>query len=166
MNTLKTIIACTLGITLATSAVAVDFIDTALVIAATPTYRQVSMPRQECVTEDVSVQVQPQGRSNTGALIGGVTGGILGSEVGGGRGRYAATVAGAIVGTIVGERLDNPQQPVQYATQQVQRCRMVNDIQQELSCYNVTYRYGGKDVMVAMARHPGATVKIGVGVMQ
>lgn len=105
-------------------------------------------------------------RSNTGALIGGVSGGIIGNQVGGGHGRDAATVAGAIVGAIVGERLDNPQMAPQYATQQVQHCRMVNDVKQELTGYNVTYRYGGKDVAVAMTHNPGATVKIGVGVMQ
>ena len=165
MNTLQTIAAAIIGIAFATSAAAVDFTDYAPVVSSTPNYRQVSAPRQECWAEDVPVQVQPQGRSNTGALIGGVTGGIIGNQVGGGHGRDAATVAGAIVGTIVGERLDNPQQPPQYATQQVQRCRMVNDFKQELNGYNVTYRYGGKDVTVRLPYNPGPTVRIGVGVM-
>ncbi len=166
MNTLQTITVATIGIALATSAAAVDFTDYAPVVAATPTYRQVSVPRQECVMEDVPVQVQPQGRSNTGAILGDIAGGILGNQVGGGKGRDAATVAGAVLGAVTGERMDNPQQPAQYATQQVQRCRMVNDVRQEISGYNVTYRYGGKDVTVAMARNPGASVKVGVGVMQ
>lgn len=166
MNTLKTITAATIGIALATSAAAVDFTDTASVISATPNYRQVSVPRQECVTEDVSVQVQPQGRSNTGAILGGIAGGILGNQIGGGKGRDAATVAGAVLGAVTGERMDNPQQSPQYATQQVQHCRMVNDTKQELTGYNVKYRYGGKDVTVAMTRNPGASVKVGVGVMQ
>lgn len=166
MNKLQTIIAATFGIVLATSATAVDFTDTAPVISSSPNYRQVSVPRQECWLEDVSVQVQPQGRSNAGALIGGVTGGIVGNQVGGGHGRDAATVAGVIVGTIVGDRLDNPQQAPQYATQQAQRCRVVSDLKQELSGYNVTYRYGGKDITVTLAYNPGATVKVGVSVMQ
>lgn len=165
MNTLLTIASATFGFVLATSATAVDFTDTAPVVAATPNYRQVSVPRQECWSEDVSVQVQPQGRSNVGALIGGVSGGIIGNQVGGGHGRDAATVAGAIVGAIVGERLDNPQQPAQYATQQAQRCRTVNDAKQELTGYNVTYRYGGRDVTVALPYNPGSSVRIGVGVM-
>lgn len=166
MSTLKTIIACIFGIALAASAMAVDFTDTAPVIASAPNYRQVSAPRQECWMEDVPVQVQPQERSNTGVLLGSIAGGILGNQVGGGRGRNAATLAGAVLGAVTGERLDNPQQQPQYTTQQVRRCRMVSDVQQELSGYKVTYRYGGKDVMVAMAQHPGSAVKVGVGVMQ
>ncbi len=165
MNALQTIIAATIGITLATSAAAVDFTDYAPVVSSTPNYRQVSVPRQECWAEDVTVPVPPQGRSNTGALIGGVTGGIVGNQVGGGKGRDAATVAGAIVGTIVGERLDNPIQQAQYTTQQVQRCHMVNDAKQELSGYNVTYRYNGRDVTVRLPYNPGSSVRVGVGVM-
>lgn len=165
MNTLQIITAATIGIALATSAMAVDFTDTAPVVSSIPNYRQVSVPRQECWTEDVTVQLPPQTRSNTGAIIGGVTGGIVGNQVGGGRGRDAATVAGAIVGTIAGERLDNPQQPPQYVTQQAQRCRTVSDVKQELSGYNVTYRYGGKDVTVRLPYNPGAIVKVSVGVM-
>lgn len=165
MNTLQTITAATIGIALATSTAAVDFTDTAPVVSATPNYRQVSVPRQECVTEDVSVQVQPQGRSNTGAILGGIAGGILGNQVGGGKGRDAATVAGAVLGAVTGERMDNPQQAPQYATQQVQRCRTVNDTKQELSGYSVTYRYGGRDVTVALPYHPGSSVRVGVGVM-
>lgn len=165
MNTLQTIVAATFGFALATSAVAVDFTDTAPVISATPQYRQVSAPRQECWTENVSVQLPPSERSNTGAIIGGVTGGIVGNQVGGGRGKDAATVAGAIVGTIIGERLDNPQQPPQFATQQVQHCRVVNDTIQELSGYAVIYRYGGRDVTVTLPYNPGSTVRVGVGVM-
>lgn len=165
MNTLQTITTATVGIALATSVAAVDFTDMAPVVNSTPMYRQVSAPRQECWTENVSLNVPPQGRSNTGSIIGGVTGGIVGNQVGGGRGKDAATVVGAIIGTIVGERLDNPQQSPQYATQQVQRCRTVNDSKQELSGYAVTYRYGGRDVTVRLPYNPGSSVRVGVGVM-
>lgn len=128
MNTPQTIAALALGLTFAGSAMAQAY------------------PHQECWVENVVVPALPQGRSNTGAVIGGVAGGIIGNQVGGGRGRNAATVAGAVLGAVTGERMDNPQQPAQYATQQVQRCRMVSDVKQKLSGYNVTYRYGGNDV--------------------
>ena len=98
----------------------------ALIIGITSTGSAAAQgyPHQECWVEDVVVNAAPQGRSNTGFLIGSVAGGILGNQVGGGRGRDAATLVGAVIGAITGERLDNPQQP-QYATQGVQRCRMV-----------------------------------------
>lgn len=165
MNTMQTITAAAIGIALATSAMAVDLTDTAPVVAATPNYRQVSVPRQECWTEDVSVQVQPQARSYTGPIIGGLAGGLLGHEIGKGKGNVLATAAGAVAGAVVGDRLGNPQQPPQYATQQVPRCRMVNDVKQELSGYNVTYRYGGRDVTVRLPYNPGSTVRVSVGVM-
>ena len=108
MNTLQTIAALIIGATLAGSATAQGY------------------QRQECWVEDVPVNTAPQGRSNTGFVIGSVAGGIIGNQVGGGRGRDAATLAGAVLGAITGERLDNPQQQQpQYATQRVQRCRTV-----------------------------------------
>lgn len=113
MNTLQTIVACTLGIALATSATAQ--------VMSSPSYS-----RQECWVEEVPVYAAPQARSNMGAMIGGTAGGIIGNQVGGGHGRAAATVIGAVLGAVTGERLDNPQQVPQYATQRVQRCRYVN----------------------------------------
>lgn len=165
MNILQTItIGGAIGIALTTSALAADFTVAAPVISASPIFRQVSVPHQECWIENVTVQVQ-QARSNAGAIIGGISGGIIGNQVGDGRGRAAATVAGVIAGTIFGERMDNSPQPPQYAVQQVQRCRMANNLRQELSGYNVTYRYEGRDVTVMLPYDPGSTVMIGVGVM-
>lgn len=112
MNTLQTIVACALSITLATSATAQ--------VMSSPNYS-----RQECWVEEVPVNAAPQARSNMGAMIGGTAGGIIGNQVGGGHGKTAATVIGAVLGAVTGERLDNPQQASQYATQRVQRCRSV-----------------------------------------
>lgn len=164
MNILQTITIGIIGMALCTSVSAADFVVAAPVISASPIYRQVNTPYQECWVENVTVQVQ-QARSNAGAIIGGISGGILGNQVGDGRGRAAATLAGVIFGTLAGDRLDNPQQPHQYAVQQVQRCRMANNPRQELAGYNVIYRYGGRDVAVELPYDPGATVKISVGVM-
>lgn len=108
MNTLQTIAALAFGLTFAGPALAQGY------------------QHQECWIEDVVVPVAPQGRSNTGFVVGSVAGGVIGNQVGGGRGRNAATLAGAVLGAITGERLDNPQQQQpQYTTQRVQRCRTV-----------------------------------------
>ena len=98
-------------------------------------------------------------RSATGAIIGGIAGGLLGSQVGGGSGRNAATAAGAIVGSIVGDRVANPNTP---QTQQVQRCRQVENYHEEISGYNVVYSYHGREVTTRLPYKPGRTVQVGV----
>jgi uncharacterized protein YcfJ len=98
-------------------------------------------------------------RSATGSIIGGVAGGLLGSQVGGGSGRNAAAAAGAIVGSIVGDRVANPDVP---QTRQVQRCRQVENYHEEVSGYNVVYRYNGRDITTRLPYQPGRTIQVGV----
>ena len=100
-----------------------------------------------------------ENRSATGAIIGGIAGGLLGSQVGGGSGRNAAAAAGAIVGSIVGDRVANPEMP---QAQQVQRCRQVESYHEEVSGYNVVYRYNGREITTRLPYQPGATVRVGV----
>jgi len=100
-----------------------------------------------------------ENRSATGAVVGGIAGGLLGSQVGGGSGRNAATAAGAIAGAIIGDRVANPSSP---QTQQVQRCRQVNDYHEEISGYNVVYRYQGREITTRLPYKPGRTVQVGV----
>lgn len=100
-----------------------------------------------------------ENRSASGAIIGGIAGGLLGSQVGGGSGRNAAAAAGAIVGSIVGDRVANPEAP---QTQQVQRCRQVESYHEEVSGYNVVYRYNGREITTRLPYQPGATVRVGV----
>lgn len=88
---------------------ATDYTDTARVISLTPIIERVREPRQECSTEAVPAQRQPQAeRSMIAPIIGGVAGALLGSTVGRGSGRDAATAAGAVAGAIVGDRVTNP----------------------------------------------------------
>ena len=98
-------------------------------------------------------------RSATGAIIGGIAGGLLGSQVGGGSGRNAAAAAGAIVGSIVGDRVANPDAP---QSQQVQHCRQVESYHEEVSGYNVVYRYNGREITTRLPYQPGRTVRVGV----
>lgn len=98
-------------------------------------------------------------RSPTGAIVGGVAGGLLGSQVGGGSGRNAAAAAGAIAGVIIGDRVANPESP---QTEQVQRCRQVESYREEVSGYNVVYRYNGREITTRLPYQPGATVQVGV----
>src|SRR5665647_535944 len=111
---------------------AADFFDTARVVSSTPIYERVSEPRNECWNE--TVQSAPKERSMGGAVVGGIAGGLLGSQVGGGHGNTAATAAGAIAGVLIGDRVSNPDQPP--GSQQVQRCRQVDNSRDVIKGYN------------------------------
>lgn len=100
-----------------------------------------------------------ENRSATGAVVGGIAGGLLGSQVGGGSGRNAATAAGAIAGAIIGDRVANPNTP---QSRQVQRCRQVEDYHEEISGYNVVYRYHGREITTRLPYKPGRTIQVGV----
>jgi uncharacterized protein YcfJ len=143
------------------NAYASDFVDTARVVSSTPIYERVSEPRRECWNE--SVQSAPKERSMGGAIIGGVAGGLLGNQVGGGQGKTAVTAAGAIAGVLVGDRVANPDQP---RSQQVERCREVENSREVIKGYNVTYRYNGRQINSTLPYQPGATVQVGVSLIQ
>ena len=112
------------------------YTDLAKVTQATPRFETVNSPQQEC--QIVSEAVVPE-KSLTGAIIGGVTGAIVGSQVGGGTGRIASGAIGAGIGAVVGDRIDNSNQLP--TTRNVQRCVMVDHVQQILSGYDVSYEY-------------------------
>jgi uncharacterized protein YcfJ len=158
------------------SAGAADFTDLAPVVATRPIVEQVSVPRQECWNETVTVDSpQPPPPSNTlnpaGAIIGGVAGGVVGHQIGSGRGNDVATVAGTIAGALIGNNIANkaaPPPPAAYnpPTQQVvQRCQTVNGWQDVIRGYDVTYRYGGRDATVRLPYDPGPNVRVGVAVI-
>lgn len=146
----------------ASGAVAGDFDDYARVVRVTPQVEQVNYPQQECYTEYVQVQRQPQ-RGVGGSIIGGIAGGIIGNQVGGGSGKTVATAAGAITGAIVGDRLEN-NQPGTVEQQPVQRCRTVDNWQSRTSGYAVTYEYQGHTYTSVMPYDPGERLRVRVSV--
>lgn len=123
-------------------------------------------------------QPAPSGERTVGAgtILGAVIGGVVGHQFGNsGRGRDHGTVAGAVVGGIVGNSIENSQprgtvnydpQParVDYTpeTRTVQRCQTVQDSRDQVSGYDVTYRYNGRDYQTRMAYDPGQTINVRV----
>jgi len=101
-------------------------------------------------------------RSATGSIVGGIAGALLGSQVGGGSGNKAATAAGGLAGVIIGDRVANPDRP---RSEQVERCREVENYREVIKGYNVTYRYNGRDVDVTLPYQPGDTVKVGISMI-
>ena len=151
---------------------AVDFTDQAPVVATAPIHERVNAPKQECWNETVTTQPQSSGGSPLGAIVGGIAGGVIGHQIGSGRGNAVATGVGAVAGAVVGDKVDPnggiitgranaaPQEQV------VQRCRMVDNWQDVVRGYDVTYRYNGRDVTIRMPYDPGPTVQVAVGVIQ
>ncbi|HEX2545500.1 MAG TPA: glycine zipper 2TM domain-containing protein [Ramlibacter sp.] len=144
-----------------------SFVDRARVERVEPQYEQVSTPRQECTSQWVTEQRPVQGPAGGygGAIIGGVAGGVLGNQVGKGSGREAATAAGAVIGAIAGDRIANSQpQQVELAQREVRTCRTVNDVQQHVTGYRVTYEYRGHQYVTVMREQPGQSVPVRVSV--
>jgi uncharacterized protein YcfJ len=149
------------------AAQAQGFVDRARVQRVEPQYESVQVPRQECTTQVVN-EAQPVaggGGGYGGAIIGGVAGGLLGNQVGKGHGKEAATAAGAVIGAIAGDRIANSQ-PQAYVNQprEVRSCRTVNDLQQRLTGYRVTYEYHGQEYTTVMRDQPGRTLPVRVSV--
>jgi uncharacterized protein YcfJ len=111
-----------------------------------------------------------------GAIIGGVVGHQFGNSSGG---RDVGTGVGAVVGGVIGNQIENsppanaapayaaaPAGParVDYIpeTRTVQRCRTVYDGRDEITGYNVAYRYQGRDYTTRMAYDPGPTMRVQV----
>jgi uncharacterized protein YcfJ len=143
------------------------FMDRAHVRSAEPQYEQVQIPHQSCTTQTV-IEQRPvaQGPSVGGTVLGAVVGGLVGNQVGRGHGKEAATAAGAVAGALVGNNIANGQQQ-QYAQvpTQVQNCQQVNEVQNRLVGYRVTYEYRGHEYVTVMPNDPGPDLRVRVSVV-
>ncbi len=136
--------------------------DYAKVIKAEPIYETVSrtIPHQQCWHETVRYQ---EGHSNspTGAILGGLIGAAIGNEVGHRkRNKQVGAVAGALLGASVGHDLGRREGHSRYGTEQ--RCETIHDTvyEQQLTGYQVTYKYKGKRYSLWTDRHPGDRIKV------
>jgi len=131
------------------------------VVAKSEIVREVPVSRQVCHDETVEVGRR---RSAGGAVLGGVAGAVLGHTVGKGSGKAAATAAGAIAGAVVGDRLGN--QDRAPATRQEQRCQTVEDHEDQVVGYRVTYEFAGRQYTARMSRDPGDRVEVRVSAVE
>jgi len=138
-----------------------SYTDMAKVTQVTPRYETVNTPQQQCQMTQESV---PQERSLSGAILGGVTGAIVGSQIGGGSGRIATGAVGAGIGAIVGDRIDNSNNGV--VTRNVQRCVQVDQLQQVVRGYDVTYSYNNQTYQTFLTSmvKPGDAIRVKVEV--
>lgn len=166
--------------------------DVATVVSATPIYNRVATPRRECWTEQVStyeeqrvrrpgyseVRYESRESSGGGALLGAIVGGAIGRQFGNSTGgKDRGTAAGAIIGGLIGNDIERSSNAgytrasrdvyeVQRVpvTRDVQRCQTVQDTREEISGYDVVYRFNGKEYSTRMSYDPGPTLPIEVSV--
>lgn len=135
--------------------------------------RVVSVPvsREECWEEPVTYYPQsPYAgvHSYTPTIVGGIIGAVVGNQFGSGSGQDWATVAGTTLGASVGRdySIRREYAPARSYTVTEQRCRVVNDYQQEelADGYLVTYTYNGRRYETRTPVHPGDRIRVRVDV--
>ncbi len=144
-----------------------SFVDTARVRSVQPQYETVSVPRQECTSQWINETRRVEApRNYGGAILGGVAGAVVGNQLGNGHGREAATALGAVLGAFTGDRVANRGHYDRYeeAPRQVQSCQTVNDVQQRLNGYQVSYEYRGQIFSTVLPQDPGRNLQVRVSV--
>ncbi len=151
----------------ALTANAQTYVDTARVRSVQPQYETVTVPRQECSSQWINQTHRIEDRrSYGGAVIGGVAGALVGNQLGKGHGREAATALGAVVGAFTGDRVANRDRGERYeqVPRQVQTCQTVNEVQNRLTGYQVTYEYRGQQFVALLPQDPGPRLQVRVSV--
>jgi uncharacterized protein YcfJ len=154
----------------ATPLLAESRFDYAEVIDSTPIYRtvEVSVPREECWTEEVVSQRRAHSHSSTPAILGTIIGGALGNAVGHDKSnKRVGAVVGAVLGHSIGRDIVAANSRGRVTeVETVRQCETVYDHHEEerLLGYQVRYRYHDKDYSVRMDDDPGEFVRVRVDV--
>ncbi len=173
---------------LATAASAQTYGDTARVIAATPIYDRVALPRRECRLEPTTVYEErrlvrpeearaPSAGIGPGAVLGAIVGGVIGHQFGNSTGgRDHGTAAGAVIGGLVGNSIEKDtdagyrragrdviveRTPV---TRDVERCETTSETSELIVGYEVRYEYNGREFRTNMPYDPGPEMAVNVEV--
>lgn len=136
--------------------------DYADVVSSQALREETNRPSERCWVESSERVGQVQERSATGAVVGAIAGGLLGNHVGGGTGRALATGVGVLAGAAVGDNLGN--RDVEPHRREERRCVREDHWVQEVTGYEVTYRYGGMQRTVVLPRDPGRRIEVEVSV--
>lgn len=152
--------------------------DYADVLAVEPIYEYASTPayREECWDQPVTYREPPRyvrhrHGSEAAAVLGGIIGGVIGHNLGGhGHSRHMATSAGAALGYAAvrdtqrdGVYVSGGREVMRYE----RRCAMrpaSYEGQQQLTGYDVTYRYQGRVYRTVTDYDPGPQLRVRVDV--
>ena len=144
------------------------YFDNAQVRSVQAQYESVVVPRQECTSQWINEPHRiERSRNYGGAVVGGLAGALVGNQVGNGHGREAATALGAVIGAFTGDRVgnrDRGDERYEQVPRQVQTCQTVNDVQQRLTGYQVSYEYRGQQFSTVLPENPGPNLKVRVSI--
>lgn len=110
---------------------------------------------------------------NVATILGTVVGAVVGSKVGGGNARYATAAVGSAVGGIAGRQIyDTSKRNQQQQTTRVTVCDPVQNDRDnrytqnssEVTGYDVTYEYAGRQFVTRTNHHPGDRIRVRVDV--
>jgi len=143
----------------------------AKVVSSEPLFETVSysVPVEQCRDETVAWH-DDRGRSATGPILGAIIGGALGNAVGHKkRNKQVGTVVGAVLGGSIGADISRRHRTtygsdVRYGRREV--CTVVHEehLEERLTGYLVTYRYGGETYTTEMDHDPGSSLRVRVRV--
>jgi uncharacterized protein YcfJ len=138
-----------------------DSAEYANVVSVKPVTKTVSVPREECHDESVTLTHPTQDPNQIVGTVGGaIVGGVIGSQVGGGTGKKVAIAGGAVAGGVAGNKIQEGIQE-RNVYQDVRRvCRTVYDRRDEADGYDVTYQSGGKDQVIRTDYDPGRRIQL------
>lgn len=153
--------------------------DYARVVSVDPIYETIRAPIENEVCWDEPVAYRESsgyrrgGHSGAGPVLGAIVGGVIGNQFGRGRGRDAATVAGAALGYAIAHddqrRYDRGYQDryrerVVYRDQR--RCRIDTSYreEQQVTGYDVAYRFHGRIYRTVTDYPPGESIRVAVQV--
>lgn len=111
-----------------------------------------------------------QAGSTAATVIGGIVGAVVGSQVGGGSARYATSAIGSMVGGMAGRQIyDNAhRQAVPPRVGRVVSCDPMPvgayESGRNVSMYDVTYEYGGRQYTTRTNYDPGSRIRVRVDV--
>jgi uncharacterized protein YcfJ len=164
----------------APAVLAQSFGDRARVVSTRAVVERIPVSREECWNERArGYEDRRVTRTDTGSpigagtVLGAIVGGVAGHQVGNGRGNDAATAAGAVIGGLIGNQVDRDQgnvRPGERVTEvqrvpvdrNVERCRMVDEVREATTGYDVRYEYMGRQFTTRMPRDPGRFVRVNV----
>lgn len=119
-------------------------------------------PRDKCYREQVEVPDRP---SATGTVVGGLLGAAIGNKLGhGSSNRRVGAVAGAVLGATVGHDISQSRTHAHTETRDI--CETVYDevTEEQITGYEVEYRYNGKTYTTRTDHDPGDTIRLRVNV--
>lgn len=134
------------------------------VLAVEPAFRTVSVPREVCRDELVTLR-RPTKDPNqvAGTVAGAVVGGVIGSQIGGGSGKKLATVGGAVGGGYAGNKIQEGMQERNTYQESQRVCETVQESRREPDGYDVTYRLDGEEGQVRLGYDPGDRIPVANG---